>query len=86
MFYIIDTSNIDYIDHYQKKKNEKVIGLWKDQLGGKIRTKFAGLEAKTYSYLIDDNKKKEKVINCVVKRKLKFENYNNYLVKHFRIK
>ena len=26
----------------------------KGELGGKIMTKFAGLRAKTYSYLIDD--------------------------------
>ena len=26
----------------------------KDELGGKIKTKVAGLKAKTYSYLIDD--------------------------------
>ena len=26
----------------------------KDELGGKIMTKFVGLQAKTYSYLIDD--------------------------------
>ena len=26
----------------------------KDELGGKIITKFDGLRAKTYSYLIDD--------------------------------
>ena len=26
----------------------------KDELGGKIVTKFVGLKAKTYSYLVDD--------------------------------
>ena len=34
----------------------------KDELGEKIKTKFVGLRAKTYSYLIDDgseDKKKE---------------------------
>ena len=38
-----------------KGKNEKVIGLMKDELGRKIVRKFVGLRAKTYSYLIDDS-------------------------------
>ena len=44
--------------------------------------KFVGLKAKTYSYLIDDNnedKKAKGTKKCVIKRKLKFENYENYL-------
>ena len=67
---------------YQKEKNKKVIGLMKDELGGKIMTKFAGLRAKTYSYLIDDsseNKKGKDAKKCVIKRKLKFENYKSCL-------
>ena len=28
----------------------------KDQLGGKVMTKFVGLKAKSYSYLIDEGK------------------------------
>ena len=53
----------------------------KDELGGKIMTKFVGLRAKTYSYLIDDSSedKKAKDTKSVIKRKLKFENYKNCL-------
>ena len=67
-----------------KGKNEKVITLMKDELGGKIITKIVRLRPKTYSYLIDDennsedkNAKDTKI--CVIKRKLKFENCKNCL-------
>ena len=55
-----------------KGKNKKVIGLMKDELGRKIMTKFVGLRAKTYSYLIDDgseDKKAKGTKECVIKRK-----------------
>ena len=46
-------------------------------------TKFVGLTAKIYSYLIDDgneDKKKAKGSKkCVIKRKLKFDNNKNCL-------
>ena len=43
-------------------------------------TKFVGLRAKTYSYLIDDGKEDEKAKDakkCVLKKKLKFKTYKN---------
>ena len=52
----------------------------KDELGGKIMTKFVGLKAKTYSYLIDDgseDKKTKGTKKRVIKRKSKFEYYKN---------
>ena len=54
----------------------------KDELGLKITIKFVALSAKTYNYLIDDgsdNKKAKGTRKCVMKRKLKFENYENCL-------
>ena len=54
----------------------------KDELGGKIMVEFAALRPKTYSYLRDDNdenKKAKGAKKCVVKQKLKFEDYNHCL-------
>ena len=45
----------------------------KGELGGKIITKFVGLKAKTFSYLIDDgseDKKAKGTKKCVIKRNL----------------
>ena len=56
-------------------KNKKVIGLMKDELGGKIMTEFVALRPKTYSYLTDDckeDKKAKGTKKCVIKRRLKF--------------
>ena len=65
-------------------KNKKVIGLFKDELGGRIMKEFCALRAKTYSYLMDDDsevKKSKGTKKCVIKRKLMFENYKDCLLK-----
>ena len=56
-----DTSNYELDRPLPKGKNKKVIGLMKDELGGKIMTKLFGLRAKTYSSLIDDGNEGKKV-------------------------
>ena len=77
-----DTSNYELDKPLPKIKNKKVIGLMKDELGEKIMKEFVVLRAKTYSYLIDDgseDKKARGTKKCVIKRKLKFQDYRNCL-------
>ena len=77
-----DASNYKLDRPLPKEKNKRVIGLNKDELGGKIRTQFPGLRTKSYSYLIDDrseDKKAEGTKKCTIKRNIKFENCKNYL-------
>ena len=52
-----DTSNYEVNRPLSIGKNKKVIGLMKDELGGKIITEFVTLRPKTYSFLTDDGKK-----------------------------
>ena len=62
--------------------NKKVIGLVKDELGGKIMTEFMALRPKPYSYKVLDgseNKKCKGIKNCVVKKILTFEDYRTCL-------
>ena len=90
---LFDTSNYNKKDNRPLPigKNKKVIGMFKDEIGGKIMTEFCALRAKTYSFLIDEytdaDYEKNKIINkkakgtkkCIVKRELMFENYKDSL-------
>ena len=58
--------------------NKKLIGLFKDELGGKIMKRFCALRTKTCAYLMDDDSEKKKAKGakkCVIKRRLMFKNY-----------
>ena len=81
---MFDTSNYEVNRPLSTGKNKKVIGLMKDELGGKIITKFVTLRPKTYSYLADDckeDKKAKGTKKCVIKRMIKFNDYKNCLLK-----
>ena len=89
-----DTSNYDENDERPLPidKNKKVMGLFKDEVGGKITEEFCVFRAKTGAYLIngynDDYYDKKKIINkkakatknCVTERRLMFENYKDCLL------
>ena len=77
-----DTSNYDVDRPLPKGKNKKVIGLMKDELGGGIITEFVALRPKTYSYMTDEfieMKKAKGTKKCVIKKMLKFEDYEKCL-------
>ena len=66
----------------RKWKSKTVIVWMRDELDWKIMTNIAELRIKTCSYLRDDvweDKKTKVTKKCVIKRKLKFQNYKNWL-------
>ena len=68
-----DTSNYEVDRLLRTGKNKNVIGLMKDELGGKIITEFVVLRPKTYSYFTDDCKEDKKAKGTktyVIKREL----------------
>ena len=91
-----DTSNFNKNDNRPLEigKNKKVLGKVKDEIGGKIMTKFVALRAKTYSFFIDEytdedceknkivNKKAKGTKKCVVKKEILFNNYLDSLLKN----
>ena len=73
-----DTSNYEVNRPLPTGKNKKVIGLMKDELGGKIITEFVTLRPKTYSFLTDDGKEDKKAKGtkkCIIKKMIKFNDY-----------
>ena len=78
-----DTSNYEVNRPLPTGKNKKVIGLMKDDLGGKIITEFVTLRPKTYSFLTDDGKEDKKTKGtkkCVIKKMIKFNDYKKCLL------
>ena len=70
---MFDTSGYDKKDTRPLPigKNKKVIGLMKDELGGKIMTEFIAPRPKLYSYKVLDgseDKKCKGIKKCVVRK------------------
>ena len=78
-----DTSNYEVNRPLPMQKNKKVIGLMKDELGGKIIVEFVTLRPKTYSFLTDDGKEDKKAKGtkkCIIKKMIKFNDYKKCLL------
>ena len=79
-----DTSNYDKNDLRPLPFgiNKKVLGMFKDELGGKIMTAVVAVTAKAYAFKNEDGseyKKAKGKKKCVVKKELTFENYKEAL-------
>ena len=75
-----DTSNYpkDHRSGIPTEKNKKVIGMMKDEAGGKIIKEFIGLRAKLYSYKMYEGKEEKKckgIKKNVIKARITHEDY-----------
>ena len=63
-------------------KNKKVIGLMKDESGGKMMKEFISLRPKMYSYRVEESepKKCKGIKKCVVMKTISFEDYKRCLL------
>ena len=79
---MFDTSNYEVNRPFPMGKNKKVIGLMKDELGGKVITEVATLRPKMYSFLTGhgkEDKKAKGTKKCVIKKTIKFNDYKKCL-------
>ena len=82
-----DTSNYDKNDNrpLEIDKNKKVMGKFKDELGGKILIEFVALRAKTSAYTqlnvdkLEEHKKAKGTKKCVRKKHVNFDLYKKAL-------
>ena len=75
-----DISDFELKKPLPKGKNKNIIRLMKNELGGQTRKEFVAFRAKTYSYFkdnSDEDKQAKGTKQCVIKRKLKFEDVNS---------
>ena len=61
--------------------NKKVIGLMKDELGGKVMGEFVTLGPKMYAYKVGNSESKrcKGIKKCVVRKTISFKDYKNCL-------
>ena len=76
-----DTSGYEPDRPLPIRKNKKVIGLMKDELGGKILKEFISLRPKMYNYRVgkDEPNKCKGIKKCLVKKTISFEDYKRCL-------
>ena len=79
-----DTNNYlgNHLSGISSGLNKKVIGMFKDEVGGKVIDEFAGLRAKLYLYKMfegEESKKCKGVKKSVVKKSIAHEDYKRCL-------
>lgn len=85
-----DTSNYPKYHKCYSSANAKVTGFWKDELGLQTMYSFCGLRSKMYAFTFqnrlsetesqaDVKKLAKDVLRNIVRQKLTFEHYKNYL-------
>ena len=76
-----DTSNYQPNHPLFSTANKKVIGKFKDELGGKQMTEFIGLRPKMYSYTGEDSGKRAKgVKKSVLRKTIQHDDYRTCLL------
>ena len=87
---LFDTSNFpkDHPSNIPTGVNKKVIGMFKDEVGGKIITEFVGLRAKNYSYVCDEEEHKrcKGIKMSVMKKDISHEDYLNCLFRDIQLR
>ena len=84
-----DTSNYptDHPSGMPAGLNKKVVGMFKDECGGKNMTEFVGLRAKMYAYKVEDeeHKKAKGVKKNVIQSNINFDDYKTCLETQQRV-
>ena len=76
-----DTSNYPADHPLFSTANKKVIGKFKDELGGKVMTEFVGIRPKMYSYTGEESGKRAKgVKKSVLKKTITHNDYRTCFV------
>ena len=78
---LYDTSNYPADHPLFSTANKKIIGKFKDELGGKVMTEFIGIRPKMYSYVGEESGKRAKgVKKSVLKQTITHDDYKKCLV------
>ena len=76
-----DTSNYPADHPLFSTANKKVIGKFKDELGGKVMTEFVGIRPKMYSYAGEESGKRAKgVKKSVLRKTISHDDYRTCLL------
>ena len=77
---LYDTSNFPEDHPLFSDQNKKIIGKFKDELGGKVLTEFIGIRPKMYSFVGEESGKRAKgVKKSVLKQTITHDDYRSCL-------